>query len=84
MLSAGIEAMIVSCNPALGEEFLGTFLTPGLIPILESKGVDVCGENGEFHTIVVNCPLFSRPVKLPQFSKIKQGDYYFINWEVEE
>ena len=27
-----------------------------------SCGVDVCGENGEFHTIAVGGPVFHRPI----------------------
>jgi uncharacterized protein (TIGR00290 family) len=81
MIDAGIEAMIVSCNTTLGEPFLGKIITHALIPELEAKGVDVCGENGEFHTVVINCPLFSRPIQLPVFSTALHREYWFIKWE---
>ena len=80
MLHAGIETIIVSCNPVLGEEFLGKFLTHELILELEQKGVDVCGENGEFHTLVVNCPLFFKKVELPGYTKVKHEEYWFLQW----
>ena len=80
MLEAGIESMIVSCNTVLGEAFLGQYLTPELIIQLEEKGVDVCGENGEFHTVVVNCPLFAQAVKLPPFTKVLHDNYWFLEW----
>lgn len=80
MLRQGIETMIVSCNNTLGESFLGKIITPQLITELEAKGVDVCGENGEFHTLVINCPLYSKPLQLPEFNTVKHGEYWFVVW----
>ena len=80
MLEAGIVSMIVSCNTVLGETFLGQYITPELVVRLEEKGVDVCGENGEFHTVVVNCPLFSKPITLPAYNRVLHEGYWFINW----
>jgi diphthine-ammonia ligase len=60
MLNSNIETMIVSCNTVMGERFLGKIITPALVDELESVGVDVCGENGEFHTLVLNCPCSQR------------------------
>jgi len=81
MIDAGIEAMIVSCNTTLGEPFLGKMITRALIPSLEEKGVDVCGENGEFHTVVINCPLFSRSVQLPAYTTALHKEYWFVQWD---
>jgi len=81
MLSQKIEAMIVSCNDILGEPFLGRMLDLDLLPELEAKGVDVCGENGEFHTVVVNCPIFSSPIKIPPYTKVRHEGYHFLCWE---
>jgi diphthine-ammonia ligase len=81
MLNAGIETMIVSCNTVLGEDFLGKMITESLIPELETRGVDVCGENGEFHTLVVNCPLFTHKIGLPDYQKIKHEEYWFLQWD---
>ncbi|MES1223686.1 MAG: diphthine--ammonia ligase [Bacteroidota bacterium] len=80
MLAAGIETMIVSCNTILGESFLGRYLTAALIESLEEKGVDVCGENGEFHTLVVNAPLFKQAIKLPDYTTVLHDNYWFIKW----
>jgi len=80
MLDAGIESMIVSCNTVLGEIFLGQQLSPALIISLEEKGVDVCGENGEFHTVVVNCPLFNKAISLPAYTTVLHDNYWFIQW----
>jgi diphthine-ammonia ligase len=80
MLDAGLEAVIVSCNDTLGQTFLGRQLSLELIPELEEKGVDVCGENGEFHTVVLNCPLFSEKIMLPHYQTVQHENYHFIQW----
>ena len=64
MLEAGIETMIVSCNETMGERFIGKIITPGLVDELESMGIDACGENGEFHTLVLDCPLFTKRISV--------------------
>lgn len=81
MLDAGIETMIVSCNTAMGEKYLGQFLTQKLAKELEQIGIDPCGENGEFHTLVVNCPLFSEAIQLPTYSRVTYENYCFIVWD---
>jgi uncharacterized protein (TIGR00290 family) len=80
MLGAGIETMIVSCNTIMGEQFLGKTLSSELIPELEGVGVDVCGENGEFHTLVLNCPLFKERIQVPDFTTVLHNDYWFVQW----
>ena len=82
MLGAGVETMIVSCNAHLGEEFLGHVLTFDLISKLEAKGVDVCGENGEYHTLVINCPLFKKKIDIPAYTKVRHEEYWFLKWEL--
>ncbi len=80
MLHAGIETMIVSCNNTLGKNFLGKVITPELIYEIETAGADACGENGEYHTLVINCPLFSKPISLPSFTTIQHDNYWFVQW----
>ncbi|RDI58130.1 Dph6-related ATP pyrophosphatase [Flavobacterium glaciei] len=81
MLENGIVTMIVSCNLIMGEQYLGKILTKKLAQELSEKGIDPCGENGEFHTLVINCPLFSGAIELPEFTKITYENYCFIVWE---
>jgi len=79
MIDAGIVAMIVSCNADLGSDFLGKIINQETLALLAKKGVDVCGENGEFHTVVLDCPLFSKPVEVVQGAKLVNGtEYHFL------
>ena len=82
MLDAGIETMIVSCNTMMGEAFLGRMFTKELVAELETLGVDVCGENGEFHTLVLNCPLFSQRIEVSTGRKLQHGEYWFTELEL--
>ena len=46
---------------------------PGWIDELPG-GVDPCGENGEFHTIVTDTPEFKFPLSLERVGKRRVGD----------
>ncbi len=54
---------IISCvdRSKLDASFSGRYYDEAFLQSLP-KGVDPCGENGEFHTVVVNCPLFDKPI----------------------
>jgi diphthine-ammonia ligase len=77
MLQAGIETIIVSCNEIMGANFLGKQLTIELVETLEHLGIDACGENGEFHTLVINCPLFKNPISATVTNTINHNNYWF-------
>jgi diphthine-ammonia ligase len=77
MLEAGIETIIVSCNETMGERFLGQALTTALVDELEALGIDACGENGEYHTLVINCPLFSKKINVGIKNKFNHNQYFF-------
>jgi diphthine-ammonia ligase len=83
MLEADIETMIVSCNETMGERFIGQVITPSLIDELEAMGIDACGENGEFHTLVLDCPLFSERINVSVTEKLWHGNYWFSKLELQ-
>lgn len=80
MLNAGIKAIIVSCSTTLGTDFLGREINEHLLDELEALGVDCCGENGEYHTLVTDCPLFEAPIELPVYTKVQHENYCFLVW----
>ncbi len=82
MFKSDIEAIIVSCNALMGEAFIGRTLTPGLVAELEAKGVDPCGENGEYHTLVLNCPLFTDRINVAVMDKVQHKNYWFTQLEL--
>ncbi len=68
-LSLGFKAMIVTVKEnKLGREFLGRTIDQEIIFEFQRKGIDPCGENGEYHTVMFDGPLFSSPLLLDQGS----------------
>jgi diphthine-ammonia ligase len=64
-LESGGDARLVTVRAdCLDESWLGRRLTADLVPELQRRGVDPCGENGEYHTLVTNSPLFSSPLPI--------------------
>ncbi len=60
-LAAGFTARITTVNTKyMDTSYLGEALSADLLARLENEGVDVCGENGEYHTLVVDGPLFKK------------------------
>lgn len=77
-LDAGFAPRVTVVDTTrLSARFLGEMLTPALMQDIAAEGADVCGENGEYHTFVTNCPLFSAPVK-PHFGAPLQDGNYLI------
>jgi len=66
----GFKAIIVSVNAKLlDESFVGRLLDENFINDLPPN-VDICGENGEFHTFVYDGPIFSYPIKFSIGEKV--------------
>jgi len=82
MIQNGIEAIITSCNQVLGPDFLGRKIDTQLLKELEQIGVDPCGENGEYHTLVINAPLFRKPLDIKVTGKEKSTNYNFATLEL--
>ena len=62
-LSSGTRARIVTVRESqLDASFLGRDLAEDLLADFVARGVDPCGERGEYHTVVTSCPAFSRPL----------------------
>jgi uncharacterized protein (TIGR00290 family) len=65
LLAHDVRATIVAVkSDRLDASFLGRVLDRDLIADLEAAGVDACGEEGEYHTMVTDAPLFAHPVPL--------------------
>ena len=41
----------------------------------ELAGIDICGENGEYHTLTVDGPVFRKPLVSQIGDNIETGDY---------
>ena len=79
-IDLGFVTIVVTVNLSLGmtEEDLGRVLTHDYIKELEARGIDPCGEGGEFHTTVLDGPLFQQPITVQPCPIIKDGEYAFL------
>jgi len=79
-VNLGFEAVIVSCQAEkLGKEFIGRKIDKKLTAELKEKGVCPCGENGEFHTLVVDGPIFKRKIEILESEPVlKEG--FWKHW----
>jgi len=85
LIDDGFKAIIVAVkDKLLGKELLGRELDKNLIRILEKKGVDLTGENGEYHTMVTGGPIFKKDVEYKLEEKIFFNGYWFQNVSVEK
>jgi ABC transporter with metal-binding/Fe-S-binding domain ATP-binding protein len=69
--------MITVSSDGLDESWLGKLILKSDIKILNNLsnkfGFNLNFEGGEAETFVINCPLFSNPIKINQFKKIWDG-----------
>lgn len=80
MIEIGMKCLIVSCQRQYGDEILGKIISEELIDVFENLGVDVCGENGEYHTLVIDGPL-QQFALTPHFTGYTtHNNYAFLNF----
>ena len=76
LLRLGYRCLIKSVNTALlPRSLLGTYLDGDAVAVMKAAGADVCGENGEYHTLTVDGPVFQRPLAF-QTGDILEFDGY--------
>jgi uncharacterized protein (TIGR00290 family) len=69
------EARIVVVRESvMSRDYLGRTLDAALASEFEALGIDACGENGEFHTLATNGPLFRHPLKILAGEPVKRAD----------
>jgi len=74
----GFKSIVICINTKyLGDAFLGRELDYQFIKDLP-ENVDVCGENGEYHTFVYDGPIFSSPILF------EKGEKVFKNYSKEK
>jgi uncharacterized protein (TIGR00290 family) len=82
-ISLGFKAVVVSCQAdKFGEDFVGRPVDEALLAELQEKNICPCGENGEFHTLVLAGPLFKGRIEIVKSEPVlKQGfwKYWFLD-----
>jgi diphthine-ammonia ligase len=84
-IGAGFEAYIVVVNTKMmPPHFIGRKFTKQLMDELDALGIDACGESGEFHTVVVDGPIFSERVPVVFLGQHERDGYVFMAVELDK
>ncbi|WP_285056358.1 diphthine--ammonia ligase [Pedobacter ginsengisoli] len=85
-ISLGYKTVVVCAKDGL-QDFCGRVIDESFINDLP-KGVDPCGENGEFHTFAFDGPIFRSPIRFELGEKVfktyetaamKNAGYWYID-----
>lgn len=75
MLRVGLRAPITAVDTRrLSADLIGQELTQDVIDAFPSE-VDPCGENGEYHTVVTDAPIFAEPVYVEFGDTVEQDGF---------
>ncbi|HEX6715835.1 MAG TPA: hypothetical protein VF088_01920 [Pyrinomonadaceae bacterium] len=79
ILDLGFKAYVVCVDgKVLDQSYVGRLIDREFINDLPS-GVDLCGENGEYHTFVFDGPMFNTPVKCRLGEVVFRESFYFCD-----
>lgn len=62
------------------EKWLGQFLNKEFILELKANGLSPCGENGEYHTLVVDGPFFRQKLKIKFLGHRQEKTHLFLEY----
>ncbi|MEJ5292170.1 MAG: hypothetical protein WHS82_01105 [Candidatus Methanosuratincola sp.] len=85
ILGEGFVVMIIGVDTSLiSERWLGFTLSRETLGdfIAGIGNADPLGENGEYHTLVLDCPLYSRPLEVRSSAEIRSGSLKYLRVEV--
>lgn len=83
-------SVLFSCAKSrwLGEDWVGRELSEGAIADLrdarERTGLDLCGEEGEYHTLVTDGPCFSRRIVIHSAAKRSADSFAYLDIQETE
>jgi uncharacterized protein (TIGR00290 family) len=80
-VNAGFEAIVVSVKADIfGAEWLGRRIDENFIEDLQKLhttcSFDICGEFGEYHTLVIDGPIFNKRINIHNYRKVLREDYW--------
>ncbi len=79
-IDAGFEAVVVSAQcEFIDREWIGRKVDRSLMEFLKGNNIDICGENGEYHTLVTDGPIFNMRIEIIESRTITRDDYWFLD-----
>lgn len=79
-IASGATALMVTVRePWLDETWLGRPLSADMKASFAERGIDPCGERGEYHTAVVGGPGFKYPIRVTAGERVRIGACHAID-----
>jgi len=80
-IQKGFQAVVISAQErSVDKEWIGKTVNRDFVEYLKTKPeVDICGENGEYHTFVVAGPLFRGRIEIIEKEVISRNGYWFLD-----
>jgi uncharacterized protein (TIGR00290 family) len=79
MIASGLVAHVTCLDPRkLPKSFAGRAFDAAFLRDLP-PGIDPCGENGEFHTVVVAGPMFAAPISVTIGETVERDGFVFTD-----
>ncbi len=77
----GFKSVLTSAQAEkLNQSWVGRTIDEKFIEDLKSvPNVDLCGENGEFHSFVYDGPIFSKRIDITKTNKVLINGYWFLD-----
>lgn len=77
-IAAGFIAIVVAAKVELfGEEILGKKINRAFLASL-GKDITPCGEAGEYHTLVIDGPIFKKRLEITASQKVTRDGHHFL------
>jgi uncharacterized protein (TIGR00290 family) len=84
-VASGSRAVIVTARAEhLDHTWLGRTLSLDMMIEFERLAVDPCGERGEYHTVVVDAPVFSAPLSLCAGRHVLRSGCWALDFTIGE
>ena len=78
-IKMGFEAIVVAVrSDIMDAHWLGKRIDGAFVEQMEKRGIDVCGENGQYHTLVVDGPIFGRRIDIRATEITRRGTMAFL------
>ena len=79
-VASGADALVVTARAEFFDEsWLGRRLDRSMAAEFARRGVDPCGERGEYHTVVTNCHLFRAPLYLRAGRRVQRSGCWTLD-----
>lgn len=80
-IGLGFEATVVSAQAdTFDKSWIGRKVNQKFLDDIRIiKGIDICGENGEYHTLVTSGPIFKRKIEIGETRVVRKDTHWFLD-----